>query len=292
MEDEGTATGGRPTPAVIDAHTHVACPDTERFPTRPTGVGSDWWAHGGGAVEGLVAEMDAAGVIRAVAVQAVGVYGHDCRCAAHAVAAHPDRLALVASVDMDGSDPAQALHDLVGESGSVRPAGVRCFGVGAKGATWLDDGRGHEVWATAGDLGLTVVPCVFSPALDAVAGLSAAHPEVRVAVDHCGFPDREGAAGWAAVHRLAEVGSVALKVSSYVLEAAERDDGDPAPVVDDLARRFGAHRLCWGSDHPQDQTRSYADKLALAAHAVRRLDGEAVASFFHHTAARLWWGRP
>lgn len=287
-----TATGGPAMGAVVvDAHTHVACDDRDAFPDRPTGVGSEWWTDGRGTVDRLLGEMSGAGVARAVVVQAIGLYGYDCRCAAHAVAGHDDRLALVVSVDMDGPDPARALRDLAEDLAPVSPVGVRCFGVGRTEPTWLDDDRIHEVWSTAGELGLTVVPCVFSPALEAVAAVSAAHPEVPVAVDHCAFPDREGAAGWAALHRLADVGSVSLKVSSYVLEAAERDDGDPAAVVDDLLRRFGADRLCWGSDHPQDQTRSYAAKLGLATHAARHLDDGATAWFFRGTADRLWFDR-
>jgi L-fuconolactonase len=275
---------------VVDAHTHVACRDRDRFPVAPTGVGSDWWSGDGGEVDALVAEMDEAGVAGAVVVQAVGVYGHDCACAAHSVARHPGRLALVVSVDMESVDPSAELHDLVAHLGTP-VAGVRLFGVGAAGAAWLHDGRGPSVMDAAGSLALTVVPCVFAPDLDAVAALAARRPDVAVAVDHCGFADREGAAGWEALDRLVDVPSVSLKVSSYVLEAAERDDGDPAGVVDRLTERFGSERTCWGSDHPQDQARDYAGKLALARHAARHLDDQARRRFFHDTARRLWFRR-
>lgn len=283
---EGSAVRGH---RVVDAHTHVACADTERFPVRATGVGSDWWHGGGGSPEDLIAALDAVDVARAVVVQAVGVYGHDCRCATSTVARWPERLSLVVSLDMGGTDPASALAHLATQVRPVRVAGVRLFGVGADGAPWLGDARVDEVWAVAGDLGITVVPCVFSFDLDAVGEVAARHPHVPVAVDHCGFPDREGADGWAAVHRLAAVASVSLKVTSYVLEAAERDEGDPAPVVDALVARFGTARLCWGSDHPQDRSRDYAGKLALARHAARHLDAGQVVDLFARTAARLWF---
>lgn len=282
--------GTRGSPAeVIDAHTHLACADTSRFPISPTGVGSGWWHDGEGRPEDVLAALDGAGVLRAVVVQAVGVYGHDCRCAAHAVGARPDRLALVASVDMAGPDPAGDLARLVDEVRPQHVAGVRLFGVGADGAPWLTDVRADEVWAAAGDLGVTVVPCVFSFDLDAVGEVAARHPGVPVAVDHCGFPDREGAEGWAAVHRLVPAASVSLKVTSYVLEAAERDEGDPAPVVDALAARFGPGRLCWGSDHPQDRTRPYPAKLELAERAARHLDDDGRAAVFAGTAERLFF---
>ncbi len=172
----------------------------------------------------------------------------------------------------------------------VRPVGVRLFGVGEATTSWLEDARASEVWRTAGELDLSVVPCVFAVALDAVGEVAASHPGVPVAVDHCGFPDMAGAEGWPAVLRLAAVPSVGLKVSSHVLEAGERDDGDPAIVVDRLVEAFGTDRLCWGSDHPQNQALDYAGKLALARHAARHLDATQSASFFGANAQRLWFG--
>jgi predicted TIM-barrel fold metal-dependent hydrolase len=291
--------------AVVDAHTHVACPDRSRFPVRPSvGAGSEWYSGDAVSGEALLAEMDGAGVGRAVVVQGIGAYGHDCSCAAATVAEHPDRFALVVSVDMDGPDPSDDLMALVdalaaGRSpgasgvelaGPVRPVGVRLFGVGAATTDWLHDARAAEVWRSAGHLGLTVVPCVFSPVLDAVAEVAASHPDVPVAVDHCGFPDMAGADGWPQLLRLAGLAAVGLKVSSHVLEAGERDDGDPAVVVDRLVEAFGAERLCWGSDHPQNQALDYAGKLALARHAARHLDADQSAAFFGANAHRLWFG--
>ena len=279
-------------------------PIARDFPVRPSaGVGSDWYLGDAVSGEALMAEMDGVGVGRAVVVQGIGAYGHECSSAASTVSLHPDRFGLVVSVDMDGPDPSDDLVALVealaaGRSpgpsgvelaGPVRPVGVRLFGVGAATTDWLHDARAAEVWRSAGGLGLTVVPCVFSPVLDAVAEVAASHPEVPVAVDHCGFPDMAGDEGWPAVLRLAGVPSVGLKVSSHVLDAGERDDGDPAIVVDRLVEAFGAERLCWGSDHPQNQALDYAGKLALARHAARHLDADQSACFFRLNAARWWF---
>jgi len=271
---------------LIDAHTHVACGDDARFPTSPTGVASDWWRHGG-TVDELVAELDAADVARAVVVQAIGAYAHDCRCAAAAAAEHPARLALVASVDMESDDPAAAMAELMG-SLPVAPAGVRLFGVGNVEPEWLVDGRAAAVWDLAAELGTTLVPCLFTGHLDDLAAVVEARPEVPVAIDHCAFPDM-GDGGEAAVLRLAELPEVHLKVTSYVLEMADRDEGDPAPLVERLATAFGANRLAWGSDHPQDQRLSYAGKVELAHQAVRTLDPADQDAVLFGTADRLWF---
>jgi predicted TIM-barrel fold metal-dependent hydrolase len=286
VESSGAPPSAR-TAEVVDAHTHVACGDDPRFPFRPTGVGSGWASEGGSA-HALLGEMDAGGVARAVVVQAVGVYGYDARCAARAVAEHPARFAFVAAVDLASPDPARDLVAAVAGA-EVRPVAVRLFGVGVDGAAALHDARATEIWRAAAELSVGLVTCTFAADLDAVAVAAEAEPGVAVAVDHCGFPDRDGADGWAALDRLAAVASVSLKVTSYVLEAAERDDGDPAAAVERLGSAFGADRLCWGSDHPQDLTRSYPGKRALAEHATRDLDAAARRSFFGELAARLWF---
>ena len=271
---------------LVDAHTHVSCGDDPAFPPHPTGVASDWWRHGG-TVDELVKELDTAAVDRAVVVQAVGAYAHDCGCAAAGVAQHPGRLALIVSLDMEADDPAETMAELMG-SLPVAPAGVRLFGVGSVEPMWLSDGRAAAVWDLAAELGTTLVATVFTRHLPELAAVVEARPQVSVALDHCAFPDM-GADGEAAVLRLAELPEVHLKVTSYVLEMADRDEGDPAPLVERLATAFGANRLCWGSDHPQDQRSTYPGKVELAHHAVRSLGAADRDAVLADTALRLWF---
>ena len=263
---------------IVDTHVHVACLDTDRYPRSPRGVGSDWWRSGHDAAS-LVAALDAAGVARAVVVQAVGPYGYDNRCAVNAVAAHPDRLSLVVAVDPESADPAADLGRLARDAPL---AGVRLFGVGGDEPAWLTDGRGGAVWDAAGALGITVVPVVFPRHLGAVRALAEPRPSVVVALDHAGFPDHPLDAG-APVLGLADLPAVHLKVSSHLLlEAA-----DPAAELRQLVAAFGADRLCWGSDYPQTSP-DYGGLLALgqvAAAGLSATDGEA---FLAGTAARLF----
>ena len=275
--------------SIIDTHTHVSCGDDPRFTFTPTGVASDWW-RSGGSIDELLASADAIGVDRIVVVQAVGAYGHDCSCAGHSVAQHPTRTALVVSVDMTANDPAAAFTDLLDAPPSgARICGVRLFAVGGVDASWLTDGRGAEVWSVAAERGITVVPTVFADRFDDLALLADAHSGASAAIDHCGFIDMVEGDGLAYLLRLADVPSVNLKVTSYVLEAAERDEGDAAPMLERLVDAFGADRLCWGSDHPQDQRHDYAGKLALAQHAARNLDDAQRRALFSSTAERLFF---
>jgi predicted TIM-barrel fold metal-dependent hydrolase len=255
-------------------------------------VGRTWWTGGDHTATALVAAMDRAGVDRAVVVQAVGPYGYDCRYAIDAVAAFPERLALVGAIDMAGPDPSGDLADLA-EAAPLR--GVRLFGVeGVAGGppAWLADGRAAAVWRSAGELGCSIVATLFAPDLPALRPLVEARPTVPVAVDHAGFPDLAGGPPYPGLDpllALADLDAVNVKVSSHVLLDARAGGGDPADVVDRLAGTFGPERLAWGSDHPQTAGLTYPEMLDLARHAVRRLTPAGAQAVLHDTATRLWW---
>ena len=264
---------------IVDTHTHVNCTDTAHYPRSPRGVGSDWWRtadHGAGT---LLAAMDAAGVDRAVVVQAVGPYGYDCTCAIDEAARAPGRLSLVVAVDPAAPSPGSVLREVAAQAPL---AGVRLFGLGDDGAKWLEDGRGAEVWEAAGSLGLTVVPVVMPPLVGAVAVLAAAHPGVVVAMDHAGFPDLP-LTDDAPVFGLVELPDVHLKVSSHLLEAAP----DPHAVLARLVAAFGADRLCWGSDYPQTST-DYDALVQLGVDAAAPLPAPQREAFLSGTALRLF----
>jgi predicted TIM-barrel fold metal-dependent hydrolase len=263
---------------ITDSHTHVMSGDRDRYPRRADAAP---WFHGAGdaGVDALLAAMDGAGVAEAVVVQFVGAYGYDCRYAADAVAAGAGRLRLCVAVDMAGDDPAGQLRAL---ARSTPVAGVRAFGVGAEGAAWLTDGRGDALWCAAGETGTTVVATVWGHDLHHLRPLAVAHPDVPIAVDHCGFVDL--ASDPEPLLSLADLPAVHVKVSTHVLGPLD----EPADAVDLLARTFGADRLAWGSDHPQTAG-TYDGMVALARHASRRLDEPARAAFLGGTARRLWF---
>jgi len=266
---------------MIDAHVHVVCRDEIRFPLGPTGAGSDWWRTTGDA-DSLLTELDGSGVDHAVVVQAIGAYGYDCACAATTVTDADGRFSFVGAVDMDGADPAAALVDLAASTPLV---GVRAFGVGASGTAWLEDGRGDELWETAGDLATVVVPTIFTDRLPYLRGLVERHPHVTVALDHCAFPDMAPEERGNDLLALAELPALHLKVTSHNLDGP----ADPAAFVEPLAGAFGADRLMWGSDHPQHQTLTYPQMVALAQRACRNLAPADQDAFLDATSRRLWF---
>ena len=60
---------------ITDTHVHVVARDEARFPLRPSGVGSQWFCEHPVTAEDYLATASAAGVDRAVLVQAHGAYG-------------------------------------------------------------------------------------------------------------------------------------------------------------------------------------------------------------------------
>lgn len=265
---------------LVDAHVHIASSDEQRYPRQPSGLGSTWWQHASGAEE-LLGDLDACGVGRAVVVQAVGVYGYDCRYAAD-VASGNDRLAFVGAVDLAGPDPAADFERL---RRSTELSGLRLFAVGAAGTGWLTDGTGARLWELASHSGCVLVPTVFPDALGALRQIMERYPEVDVAVDHSAFVHPGAPEGMGQLLSLAELPRLHLKVTSHNLDT----DEDPASFLDTLVSAFGAKRVCWGSDHPQHQKRSYAELLGIARTAARNLGVEDRGSFLGGNAARLWW---
>lgn len=273
---------------IVDTHTHVATVLDPRFPPMSSDLTHEWW-RSGGSVEDLLTELDANGVRRAVIVQAIAAYGFDCSYATACVASHADRVAFVAAIDMHAPDPVADLAHLLDATPNARVAGIRLFGVGGGAPTWLTDGRARDVWEFAVGRDLVIVPTIFAREFANLRAVIETNPQVTVAIDHCGFIDMVEGDGEAMLFSLADIPSVHLKVTSYVLEAAERDEVDPAALAERLVAAFGSHRLCWGSDHPQDQRHDYAGKLALAHRATRNFDEESRNDFFNDTGAGLFF---
>lgn len=266
---------------IVDAHVHVLCRDTERYPRHPRPLGSDWWTKGTGHVDQLRAILDENGIDRAVIVQSIGVYASDCSCAADSVAGDPDRFALIGAVDMNDPDPAAAAAALAG-SGAT---GIRISAMGANGRSWLSDGRGATLWAVAEASGLVVVPLGSLMLVDELDNLCRRFPTVKVVLDHCGYYERAGSNGYETLLRFAKTSQIHLKVTPSNLAGAD----DPPEWLARTAAVFGIDRLCWGSDHPQLQSPSYADKLRLAKAAAGSLRESDREQFFAANAIRLWW---
>jgi predicted TIM-barrel fold metal-dependent hydrolase len=254
---------------IVDSHVHVVSPDEARYPLSPGGLPGTWYRERPVSAEQLRAEMAEAGVTHAVLVQAVGAYSFDNAYAAAAAAAHPLHYRGVCALDGRAAAASATLGELVRERG-IR--GVRVFALARPGESWLGDPATFGLWQTARELQITALATVFEHQLEELGRVLAAFPGLRVALDHCGFPDLT-APDWekrSPLMELARFPNLYLKVSSHLLHAARQAGSSGPRLVAQLAERFGAERLVWGSDYSQTPG-PYRDLLELGRAAFAAL---------------------
>jgi predicted TIM-barrel fold metal-dependent hydrolase len=142
------------------------------------------------------------------------------------------------------------------------------------------------VWETARRLGIPVLVVALPERAGELAGGLARVPSIPIVIDHGGLlepvhgvPDELAA--------LAPLPHVSLKLSTVALRLAEAH-GDPAHYVAELAARFGASRLMWGSDWSHTRMWPYAEIVDYGRRAAARLDASAREDFLAGTALRHW----
>jgi len=258
---------------IVDTHVHVVSPDLARYPLSPGGLPGSWYRERPVSAEQFRAEASAAGVSRAVLVQAVGAYSFDNTYLADA--ARADRIHFRGACALDGRDPAapSRLRALVREQGIDA---VRIFALAAPGESWVAGPDARRLWQAALELRIPAIATVFEHQLGDLALVVERYPQLYVALDHCGFPALDDP-GWESrgpLWALAHFPNLALKVSSHLLHTALEHGRDPARLVAALCERFGDRRLLWGSDYPQTPG-PYAELVALGRSAFAVLRPEA-----------------
>ncbi|MFT8246162.1 amidohydrolase family protein [Roseomonas sp. BN140053] len=277
-------------PSIIDTHTHVVSPDRERYPTAPLGGRqSDWSAERPLSAEGLLEAMDAAGVSKAVVVQASTAYGHDNSCVADAVAAHRDRLVGVFSVDVLAADAPTQIRRWHERGFS----GFRLFTTGTTmpgQAGWIDDPRGFPAWALAEELRLPIAMQMTGKGIPALRSMLERFPGVPVLLDHLARPVLAAGPPYTEAEPLMALDAfpqVVLKLTTRALHLAKEGASTPAALMEVLLRRFGAGRIMWGSNFP-----AHAGALKqLLAESQEALDGLGEAdrdAIFGGTARRIY----
>ena len=266
---------------LVDAHTHVVATDQEAFPLSPAALPGSWYTESPCSVEGLLAEMDGAGVDRAVLVQPVGAYSFDNRYTVSGASAHPDRFTAACCVDPHGESPAEELQRWLDHTGV---GGVRFFAL-SRQRSWLSDPTTFGLWEQAGASGVHVIVTVFESQLDELAGVLSRFGDVAVSLDHCGFCD---IARPEPLLELARFENLHLKVTTNVIDAAAAAAGAARPFVRRLASAFGAERLMWGSDYCQTHDRPYPELVRDGLEAFGDLRAAEQEDCLGGTALRLW----
>lgn len=238
---------------IVDTHTHALSPDTARYPLAPVGGHqSDWSSKRPVDYPGLLAQMDQAGIARAVVVQASTAYGNDNRYVVEAVRAHPDRFRGVFSIDVLAPDAVTQLQRWL----DAGLDGLRLFTTGSTmpgQAGWLDDARSFPVWDKAQELGVSICLQMTAAGIPALTRMLEQFPQSRVLLDHLARPDlAEGPpyAGADALFGLAAYPGVHLKLTNRTIHEAARGASTPQAFFPRVIEAFGAKRIAWGSNFP------------------------------------------
>jgi predicted TIM-barrel fold metal-dependent hydrolase len=271
----------------IDTQVHVVSRDHERYPLDPPDMDVPrWFEHHPRTADEVLAEMDAAGVDRAVLVQGFSAYQYDNRYTADAAAARPDRFASACIVDVH-ADPVRMIRHWVSDRGA---RAIRLFlQLGDDG--WLDGPDCDAVFDTLEELGAIAQAAVVADQLAGVARAAARHPGLTVLVDHCGFPDFSGGPSYPNARHLfmlAAVPNVHLKLSAHVFQLAETAGTTARAVTDGIVEAFGAARVMWASDFTV-YDRPYAEWLRQAELACAGLTASDRDLVLGEAAAAVWW---
>ena len=276
--------------AVIDIHAHVIAADTKRYPLSPlSGRQSDWSRERPVGLERMIAAMDEAGVAKAALVQASTCYGHDNSCLADAVAANPERLTGVFSVDVFRPDAPERIRYWM----SKGLAGLRVFIAGhtaaAKDAR-LDDPSSFPAWKFASEAGIPVCVQLRAEGLPQLGAVLGRFPRVRVILDHMARPtiaDGPPYAAAASLFSLVRHGNLFLKLTTHNVRESRAGKATPQSFFVRVVGEFGASRIAWGSNFPASEG-SLPGLLAEARSALAALPNRDRDWIFFRTAQSLY----
>jgi L-fuconolactonase len=275
---------------VIDIHTHVISSDTGRYKLAPLGgTQSDWSRTRPISAEGLIAEMDRAGVAKSAVVHASTAYGFDNSYVADSVARYPDRFTGVFSIDMFAENACDELDRWIGAG----LTGLRLFTTGSTlpgQADWLADPRTFPVWERAEALGLPVCLQMRPEGIADLLDLLDRFRAVPIILDHLARPTLSDgppypAARW--LFDLAAYPNLFLKLTSRTVEQASEGQSTPQQFFPLLVAAFGANRIAWGSNFPA-HAGPMAHLLDEAKQALSCLSEADRTAIFCGTARRLY----
>jgi L-fuconolactonase len=196
-------------------------------------------------LETILADMDAAGIDRAILVPP---FPAAMQISLDAVARYPDRFRTTAHLALNKPEAREEVTAWPDKAVTA----VRVAFPPWHQVSWLDDGTADWFWPVAQRQELPVM--VWAPGQLAKLGpIAAAHPQLRLIVDHLGFfvDDKDDALDpiLDELVKLAVHPNIAVKASAL---PCATDEAYPypglRPRVERVVTAFGADRVFWGTD--------------------------------------------
>jgi predicted TIM-barrel fold metal-dependent hydrolase len=275
---------------IIDSHLHAIASDTLKYPQNPIGGHQSTWSQERPvSAEGVIEALDAAGIAKAVVVQASTVYGHDNRYVVDSVRAYPQRLVGVYSIDALAPDAVQRIDHW--EAQGLH--GFRLFTTGTTmpgQSDWLGHRDSYPAWAHAEKLGIPICLQMTMQGLPTLRTLLKQFPKVRVLLDHCARPDLDDGPPYKAAQALFDMANfegVHLKLTNRTLDAAAQSRSHPTAFLEKLVSTFGAERIAWGSNFPAAEG-SLSELATTAGDVLSSLTEAQQAMIFGGTVTRIY----
>lgn len=275
---------------IIDIHPHIISPDTVRYPITPLGGKRSKWSEERPCdFPGLIAEMDAAGVDKAAIVHSSTTYGYNNAYVADAIEGHDDRFTGVFSVDVREPDAPKQIRYWV-ERGLT---GLRLFAAGSTvkaSQAWIAEPSTYPAWACAQELGIPVALSIRQEGLPYLIDIMTRYPRVPIVVDHLMLSPIEDGPPYAAssgLFGLAKYPQVFLKLTTNNVRRANDGLATAETFFGRLVETFGAHRVGWGSNFP-NETGTLKQQLGEAKAALAFLPAADQHNIFCATAMTLY----
>jgi predicted TIM-barrel fold metal-dependent hydrolase len=241
----------------IDIHPHIVANDRVKYPHHPMhSVNSSHWTEARPVtIEGLIAAMDQAHVLKAALVQASSCYSYDNSYLCDSLARFPERFTGVGFVDVLQPDALKQIQCLISRGIS----GLRLFtatNTGSFDLSLLEDPRSAAVWDLCGSTGLSMSLQADGSCMAQVAAFARRFPKVKLVLDHAARPDVSDGPTYknaSSLFSLAPFENIFLKLMPRIFEDSRRGKATPETLFPLMVEVFGANRLAWGSNFPASE---------------------------------------
>lgn len=251
---------------IIDSQVHLFEPNTPAKPW-PGDPGRGEPRIPSFSAERMIGAMDAIGVDRAVIVPPVWAGDHN-DTAFEAASAYPGRFKIMGRIDPFAPDTSERLETWLQQPAML---GIRMstrLGARAESFTdMLEVSMLGGFWDACERLGIPVM-CLTRHAVRHLGPVAAAHPNLRLVVDHMSTLDAPDVSG-AFAHieellALARHANVNVKVSTAPNHSRQQYPfEDVQPIIRRVYDAFGASRMMWAADITQLTKNTYAECLRL-----------------------------
>lgn len=246
---------------LVDTHIHVWTAADPAYPMRVPPQRYPAWR---GTTEEYLADMDSAGLDRAVIVQ-IPHHRFDHSYVLAARDAHPHRFAVVGLLDPYHPDAADTLHRL------VRHESIQGIRITLRPGQRLDLDRLTPLCRRAADLAAPVLMQIAPEHLPAIDDLARRFPGLAILIDHVGMPSLQDGPPFGDLEplfRAARHPNLHVKASHlYGLNRPGNQERHIPALLRALRDAFGADRLLAGSNWPLVRDKG---GLARWAHDMRQ----------------------